>query len=93
MSSPTRGRADISIFPRDSSVLPSLKPALALVLRPDGSVVLHNEADDEANDVRRDIETNYKHEINQSTKKRERRHGLGHDGHDGRQMGGRKVEA
>ena len=40
-------------------------------------VVLHNEADDEANDVRKDIEANYKHEINQSTKKRESSTGMG----------------
>ena len=56
---------------------PIPKPALSLVLRPDGSVVLHNEADDEANDVRKDIEVNYKEEIKQSSKKRERGTGMG----------------
>ena len=38
---------------------PIARPALALLLRPDGSVALHNEADDEANEVRRDIDANY----------------------------------
>jgi hypothetical protein len=56
---------------------PITKPSLSLVLRPDGSVVLHNEADDEANDVRKDIEVNYKEEIKQSSKKRERGTGMG----------------
>jgi hypothetical protein len=56
---------------------PIVKPALALVLRPDGSVVVHQEADDEANDVRKDIDSNYKHEISQSTKKRESSAGSG----------------
>ena len=50
---------------------PITRPAVALVLRPDdGSVMLHNQADDEANEVRRDIDANYKHEISLSTKKR-----------------------
>ena len=69
---------------------PIARPALALLLRPDGSVVLHNEADDEANEVRRDIDANYKHEINQSTKKRESSTGMGIDGtHDGWRNGRR----
>jgi hypothetical protein len=56
---------------------PIIKPALALVLRPDGSVVLHNEVDDESNDVRRDIQANYKEEIKRSSKKRESGTGMG----------------
>jgi hypothetical protein len=56
---------------------PIVKPSLALVLRPDGSAVLHSEADDEANDVRRDIEANYKEEIKRSSKKRESGTGMG----------------
>src|SRR5262249_25333159 len=38
------------------------RPAFALVLRSDGTVVAHNEADDVANDVRKDIYNNYRHE-------------------------------
>jgi len=53
------------------------RPALALLLRPDGSVVLHGEADDLANDVRKDIEANYRHEIGQSTRKRSNSVGMG----------------
>ena len=73
---------------------PIVKPALALLLRPDGSVVLHNEADDEANEVRKDIDTNYKHELSQSTKKRESSMGTGMMGSmmerdDGRRRHGR----
>ena len=56
---------------------PILKPSLALLLRPDGSVVLHNEADDEANEVRKDIDSNYKHELSQSTKERKNSMGSG----------------
>jgi hypothetical protein len=67
---------------------PIVKPALALLLRPDGSVVVHNEADDEANDVRKDIDSNYKHELSQSTKKRERSTGSSMMGMMG-MMGGR----
>jgi hypothetical protein len=69
---------------------PIVKPALALLLRPDGSVVLHNEADDEANDVRKDIDSNYKHELSQSTKKRENSAGAGMMGMMG-MMGGRGM--
>jgi hypothetical protein len=53
------------------------RPVVALLLRPDGSVVLHGEAEDVANDVRKDIEANYKHEIKLSTKKRENSVGMG----------------
>jgi hypothetical protein len=70
---------------------PIVKPSLALLLRPDGSVVLHNEADDEANDVRKDIDSNYKHELSQSTKKRENSSGSGMMGMMGGMMGGRGM--
>jgi hypothetical protein len=56
---------------------PIARPALALLLRPDGTVALHNEADDESNEVRKDIYANYHHEIDQSGKKRERSTGMG----------------
>jgi hypothetical protein len=56
---------------------PVIKPALSLILRPDGTVVLHHEADDEANEVRKDIENNYKHEISLSGEKRKNSRGSG----------------
>jgi hypothetical protein len=46
-------------------------------LRPDGSVVIHNGADDVADDVRTDIYANYTHEIKESNKKREAGTGMG----------------
>ena len=56
---------------------PIERPALALVLRPDGSLVVHNQADDLANQFRVDIESNYRHELANSTKKRESSMGMG----------------
>jgi hypothetical protein len=56
---------------------PIEKPALAVLLRPDGSIAVHNQADDTANEVRKDIDSNYHHELSQSTKKRERGGALG----------------
>jgi hypothetical protein len=68
---------------------PVARPALALLLRPDGSVALHNEADDETNEVRRDIDANYHHELDQSTKKRQTSMGMGSmGGMMGRMQGG-----
>jgi hypothetical protein len=67
---------------------PFVRPSSALVLRPDGTVVLHNEADDEANDVRKDIQNNYKHELSQSTKERKNSTGTGMMGMMGGRMGG-----
>ncbi len=65
---------------------PIERPALTLLLRPDGSVIVHNEADDIANEVRRDIDANYKHEIAQSGK--ERKHSMGTGMMGGGMMGG-----
>jgi len=65
------------------------RPALALLLRAeDGSVVVHSEADDIANDVRKDIKANYDHEIAQSTKERKSSVGMGMMGMMGGSMGG-----
>ncbi len=61
------------------------RPALTLLLRPDGSVIVHNEADDIANEVRRDIDANYKHEKAQSGK--ERKHSMGTSMMGGGMMG------
>ncbi len=52
-------------------------PAVSLLLRPDGSVVLRNQASDSMDEVRLDIESNYKKEIEESTKKREKSQGSG----------------
>jgi hypothetical protein len=64
------------------------RPVVTLLLRPDGSVVVHGEADDVANDVRKDIEANYRHEINLSTKKRQNSVGMGMMGMMMQGMGG-----
>jgi hypothetical protein len=74
-------------LPPGLSGTPVDRPVVALLLRPDGSVVVHGEADDVANDVRKDIEANYRHEINLSTKKRENSVGMGMSGYMG-MMGG-----
>jgi hypothetical protein len=66
------------------------RPALTLVLRHDGSVIVHNEADDISNEVRRDIWNNYAHEIQQSTKKRKSSAGTGMMGMS---MGGRMMQS
>ena len=59
---------------------PVERPAMALLLRPDGSVVVRNEVDDAVNEVRKDIENNYKHELSLSSKKRENSQGMGYQG-------------
>ena len=48
-----------------------------MLLRPDGSVAVHTEADDLVNEVRRDIDTNYKQEIKESGKERKSSMGSG----------------
>jgi hypothetical protein len=48
------------------------RPALATLLRPDGSIAVHGQPDDESNEVRKDITANYAHEIELSNKKREK---------------------
>jgi len=75
---------------------PIERPALALLLRPDGSVVVHSEVDDLANDVRKDIKANYDYEIGQSTKQRKSSVGMGMMGMMGAMggmggMGGRMM--
>jgi len=59
---------------------PIERPALAVLLRPDGSVVVHNEADDAANEVRKDIDANYRHEIKESSNERKNSQGSGYMG-------------
>ncbi|WP_435017035.1 hypothetical protein TA3x_004622 [Tundrisphaera sp. TA3] len=50
---------------------PFVVPAVALMVRPDGSVTVRSQARDKADDVRRDMENNYRQAIKDSTKKRE----------------------
>ena len=66
---------------------PIERPALVLLLRPDGSVIVHNEADDVANEVRRDIDANYKHELAESGKTRKNSMGTSMMGMMGGMMG------
>src|SRR5262249_38730780 len=56
---------------------PVERPAMAVLLRPDGSIVVHNQADDQSNQFRADIESNYRQEVANSTKKRENSYGMG----------------
>jgi hypothetical protein len=74
-------------LPAGISGAPIDRPALTLLLRPDGTVAVHNEADDVSNEVRKDISNNYRHEIEQSTKKRKRGRGTGMGGMMGGMMG------
>jgi hypothetical protein len=64
------------------------RPALALLLRPDGSVLARAQPDDVSNEVRRDIERNYAREIKDSSKKRENSVGTGYGGMMQMMMGG-----
>jgi hypothetical protein len=66
---------------------PIERPALTLLLRKDGSVALHSEADDVMNEVRKDIENNYRQEIKDSGKERRNSFGSGMMGMGG-MMGG-----
>jgi hypothetical protein len=61
---------------------PIERPAITLLLRPDGTVAAHTEADDVVNEVRRDIDANYKQEMKESAsgKRRERSTGMGMGG-------------
>ena len=52
-------------------------PAMALVVEPDGGVVLRSQSRDIANEVRKDMDTNYRQAIEDSTKKREPASGSG----------------
>jgi hypothetical protein len=67
---------------------PVERPGLALLLRPDGSVVVHNDVEDSTNAVRKDIADNYKHELAMSKKVRKNSAGGGYMGMMGGMMGG-----
>jgi hypothetical protein len=64
------------------------RPAWAALLRPDGAMVVHNQADDVVDEVRKDIEGNFKHELDASGKKRESSQGSGYMGMMQQMMGG-----
>jgi hypothetical protein len=66
---------------------PIVRPSLTLLLRKDGSVALHSEANDLMNEVRKDIEANCKQELKDSGKDRTSSFGAGMMGM-GRMMGG-----
>ncbi len=53
------------------------RPALAALLRHDGAMIVHSEADDLANPFRKDIESNYTHELHESDSKKKREHSQG----------------
>jgi hypothetical protein len=55
-------------------------PVVALLVRPDGALIIHNEADDEVNEVRKDTFKNYQREIEESNKERESSMGSGSRG-------------
>jgi len=64
------------------------QPAATLLLRPDGAVELREEADDRPDEVRRDVESNYKREIEESNKVRDSSMGSGYGGMMDGMMGG-----
>jgi hypothetical protein len=64
------------------------RPSWAALLRRDGALLVHNEADDETNEFRKDIAANYRREIEQSNKERKSSQGSGYSGMMGRMMGG-----
>lgn len=53
------------------------RPVMAALLRHDGSMAVHLQFDDVGNEFRKDIETNYDHELEQSNKKRKSSRGMG----------------
>ncbi len=75
-------------LPEGFSGPPIVAPVVALMLRPDGSVVVHHETDDETNQVRKDMDANYHYEVQQSSKQREHGLGAGMMGMMGGMMGG-----
>jgi hypothetical protein len=64
------------------------QPAVALLLRPDGAVELRDEAEDRPDEVRKDVESNYKRELKDSDKIRSNSMGGGYGGMMGSGMMG-----
>ena len=67
---------------------PIERPVFAALLRRDGSIAVHSQADDLDNEVRKDIEANYFHELEESNKARKSSRGSGYSGMMGSMMGG-----
>ena len=63
------------------------RPALTLLLQPDGSVLARSQAEDINNEVRKDMERNYARELKDSNKKRESSMGAGYGSMMGSMMG------
>ncbi len=80
---------DLQLLPPGFVGAPFQRPALAALLRPDGSITVHSESEDLANEVRSDIESTYHKEISESSKKRKNSQGSGFSGMmGGGMMGG-----
>ena len=73
---------------RGSPAAASTAPRWPCCLRPDGAVIVRDEADDRIDAVRKDIESNYKREIKESTKERTSSMGSGYGGMMGSGSGG-----
>jgi hypothetical protein len=76
----TRG---LQYLPAGFDGSPIDRPVVALLLRKDGSVAVHSEANDVTNEVRKDIEANYNQEIKDSGKERTNSFGAGMRGMGG----------
>ena len=79
---------DMLLLPSGFIGTPIERPALAALFRPDGSIAVHSQSEDKANEVRKDINSTYIHEIKESDKERKRFPGFGLPGMMGSMMGG-----
>ncbi len=74
-------------------------PAVAIVVEPDGAVVIRDQADDRSDEIRQDMASNYRQAIKDSGKKREKgggsarsgAMGMGQRGRAGQQRGGGRA--
>jgi hypothetical protein len=62
---------NVPLPPIGAGGAPIAMPATSLLVRPDGAVVLRNQADDLFDEVRKDTDANYKRELEESDKARE----------------------
>jgi hypothetical protein len=77
---------NVPLPPIGAGNAPISMPATSLLVRPDGAVVLRNQADDLYDEVRKDTDANYKRELEESDKARENSTGGGYES----MMGGRR---
>ena len=82
------GGGDLQLLPPGFVGTPIERPALATLLRADGSISVHSQSEDEANEVRKDIDATYNREIEESGKKRENSQGSAYANMMGGMMGG-----